>query len=149
MTSLVVLVELDYRCMQLKVWEALLAWLSEWKKTTKWDKQPPYCSDTSLSFPCSPGITAVRMSVGPFALPDVSRQEEAACLSSIRTSDSHSDSLSHLPFLGSLSVSPSSLHNPNGPRRRTWTRRHRRSFRWESEPSRSGRRIQICLLDIS
>ncbi len=53
---------------------------------------------------------AVRMSVGLFALPDVSWREETACLSSVRTSDSHVCGLSQLPFLRSLKVSPSSLH---------------------------------------
>lgn len=53
---------------------------------------------------------AVRMSVGLFALPDVSWQEEAACLSSVSTSNSHVDGLSQLPFLRSLKVSLSSLH---------------------------------------
>lgn len=70
------------------------------------------------------------MSVGLFALPDVSWQGEAACLSSVRTSDSHGGGLSQLPLLRSLKVSPSSLHArptatipPIERRRAEWTRR--------------------------
>lgn len=73
---------------------------------------------------------AVRMSVGLFALPDVSWQGEAACLSSLRTSDSHGGGLSQLPLLRSLEVSPSSLHvrdaatiPPIERRREEWSRR--------------------------
>lgn len=50
------------------------------------------------------------MSVGLFAFPDVSWQEGAARLSSVRASDSHVSGLSQLPFLRSLGVSPTSLH---------------------------------------
>lgn len=49
------------------------------------------------------------MSVGLFAFPDVSWQEEAARLSSVRANDSHVSGLSQLPFLRSLGVSPTSL----------------------------------------
>lgn len=66
-------------------------------------------SSSLLENPFHPA-PAVRMSVGLFALPDVGWQGEAACLSSVRTSDSHGGGLSQLPLLRSLEVSPSSLH---------------------------------------
>lgn len=66
---------------------------------------PPSASSTSFILPL-----LLLLSVRLFALPDVSCQEEAACLSSVRTSDSHVDGLSQLPFLRSLKVSESSLH---------------------------------------
>lgn len=68
----------------------------------------PQTSFLASSLPSHPP-PAVRMSVGLFAFPDVSWQEEAARLSSVRASDSHVSGLSQLPFLRSLGVSPTSL----------------------------------------
>lgn len=75
---------------------------------------PPSVSSTSFILP----LLLLLLSVRLFALPDVSCQEEAARLSSVRTSDSHVDGLSQLPFLRSLKVSASSLRGPQIERRR-------------------------------